>query len=637
MISKYFGRFLFTKWAAFAHDFLCIPVALYLAFWLRFNLGPIPSQHMPGLLKMLEISMPIQVGMYWFFGFYRGLWRFASLPDIVRIIKAVLLGTLLSALVAVVFLQVAQIPRSIFVLYPVLLGLLLSGSRFLYRYSRDRHLYMKIKAGNRALIFGAGRAGESLIRDIISSQKYRPVGFLDDDPKRYGREIHGVRVLGRLTDLEPLARRLSVTVVLVAIPSANRETINRIVSECTRLGLECKTLPSVVELTGQKIEVGHLRAITVNDLLGREPVHLDERAIAKYLQGKSVLVTGGGGSIGSELCRQIAQSQPKRLIIFEHGEYNLYSIEHELRGSFPDLDLIAVLGDVKIANRVEWAFKAFEPEVVFHAAAYKHVPMLEKNPAEGVFNNVIGTKVVADAADKFGVQRFVLVSTDKAVNPANVMGATKRIAELYCQNLANRSNTKFITTRFGNVLGSAGSVVPLFEKQIKAGGPVTVTHKDITRYFMTIPEAVGLILQAGSMGKGSEIYVLEMGEPILIKDLAEQMIRLSGRTVGEDIQIEYTGLRPGEKLYEEIFHDSEGLMGTEHPKLQLARSREVDWEWLLHQLDELKTSAQSRDVALLLKHIRNIVPEFKGGSRRDEHKVENPAVRLRVVAGGGGR
>ncbi len=634
MIKKYLGRILFTKWAAFAHDFLCIPIALYLAFLLRFNLGPISDQYFIGFQKMLGIALPVQITMYWLFGLYRGLWRFASLPDLVRIVKAVFLGTLLTALVAVVFLKVALIPRSIFILYPILLALLLSGSRFLYRYSRDRHLYLKVKEGKRVFIFGAGRAGESLVRDIISSQKYQSVGFLDDDIKRHGREIRGVRVLGGLTDLEFLARRLSVGVVLLAIPSATRATINRIVNECARLGLKCKTLPSVVELTGQKIEVGHLRPVTVNDLLGREPVQLDKKAISRYLQGKNVLVTGGGGSIGAELCRQISQAQPNRLIIFEHGEYNLYSIEHELRGSFPDLNLVAVLGDVKIVNRVEWTFKTFSPDVVFHAAAYKHVPMLEKNPAEGVFNNVIGTKVIADAADKFGVQRFVMVSTDKAVNPANVMGATKRIAELYCQNLAKRSNTKFITTRFGNVLGSAGSVVPLFEKQIQAGGPVTVTHKDITRYFMTIPESVGLILQAGSMGKGSEIYVLEMGEPILIKDLAEQMIRLSGHAVGEDIQIEYTGLRPGEKLYEEIFHDSEGLMGTEHPKLQLSRSREVDWEWLTHELEELRISAQSRDIVQLIKHLRNIVPEFEGGSRGKVSKLEKSAVKLRVVGGG---
>jgi len=289
----------------------------------------------------------------------------------------------------------------------------------------------------------------------------------------------------------------------------------------------------------------------------------------------------------------------------------------ELRRDFPDLDLAVVLGDVKIINRVEWAMETFRPDAVFHAAAYKHVPMLEKNPAEGVFNNVIGTKVVADAADRFRVKRFVLVSTDKAVNPANVMGTTKRIAEIYCQNLAARSRTKFITTRFGNVLGSAGSVVPLFEEQISSGGPVTVTHEKITRFFMTIPEAVGLILQAGAMGRGGEIYVLEMGEPVLIKELAEQMIRLSGFIPHEDIKIVYTGLRPGEKLYEEVFHAGEGLLGTDHPKLQLAKCREVDWQWLCDELECLRTAAMSREVGPLMRHLKNIVPEFSGGVRKE--------------------
>jgi len=634
MISKYVGRKFFNRWAALGHDILCVPIALICAFWLRFNLGEIPAQFLAGLKTMLLIAMPVQVALFWLFGFYRGFWRFASIPDLVRIIKAVLVGTLLVGCATVVFLRIGGIPRSIFVLYPLLLIPLLAGSRFIYRYCKDRHLYLPKHDGKRVLIIGAGRAGESLGRAIIAGQEFQPLGYLDNDPKKQGREIHGIRVLGNLDDLESMAARLSVEVALLAIPSAKREVVNQIVNDCAEIGLKCKTLPSVVELTGQEIEVKHLRPVTVNDLLGRKPVELDRDAISGYIKGKNVLVTGGGGSIGSELCRQIAQVGAKRLILFEHSEFNLYSIEHELNQQCPELDVIAVLGDVKITNRVEWAFKTFNPEVVFHAAAYKHVPMVEKNPAEGVFNNVLGTKVVADAADRFKIKRFVLVSTDKAVNPANVMGATKRIAELYCQNLAKRSKTKFITTRFGNVLGSAGSVVPLFEKQIQEGGPVTVTHKDITRYFMTIPEAVGLIMQAGFMGQGGEIFVLEMGEPILIRELAEQMILLSGFRVGLDIQLEYTGLRPGEKLYEEIFHDREGLIGTDHPKLQLARSREVDWEWLMHEFDELRISAQGRDVGQLIKHLRNIVPEFSAGSYGQESIEETP-VRLRVVGGNG--
>lgn len=632
-MKRAISRIFFNKWAAFAHDVICVPIALLLAYWLRFNLLDVPTIYLAPAKPLLIVVMPLQATLFWIFGFYRGFWRFASLPDLIRIIQSVVVGTVLCALVSVVFLQVGPVPRAVFVLYPLLLIFTLSGSRLLYRYSKDRHFMPEKKSGKRALIVGAGRAGDSLVRDILALNVYQPLGFLDDDTRKHGREIRGVRVLGGLTDLVVIKRQLAIQTVLLAIPSARRESIISLVTECSKLGLECKTLPSIHELTGQQIETRHLRNITVNDFLGRLPVKLDIKAIDGYLAGKIVLVTGGGGSIGSELCRQIAKAEPRRLIIYEHGEFNLYSIEMELRNKFPDLDLIAVLGDVKTENRVAWAFKKFKPEVVFHAAAYKHVPMLETNPAEGVFNNVIGTKMVADAADRFGAKRFVLVSTDKAVNPANVMGTTKRIAELYCQNLAQRSKTKFITTRFGNVLGSAGSVVPLFEKQIKDGGPVTVTHKNISRYFMTIPEAVGLILQAGSMGQGGEIYVLEMGEPILIRELAEQMILLSGFRLGVDIQIEYTGLRPGEKLFEEIFHSKEGLMGTEHPKLQLARARMVDWQWLTTELEVLKEAAQGRDVSRLTDQLKKIVPEYSGqeSALRECSDVEAEPP-LRVVA-----
>ena len=632
-MKKAMAKLFFNRWAAFAHDVLCIPLALLLAYWLRFNLDEVPPHFFGAAKMMLLVAMPLQAGLFCFFGFYRGFWRFASLPDLVRIIKSVSVGTTLCALVVVVFLRAGVVPRSVFILYPLLLVLSLSGSRIFYRYLKDHHLYFARKSGKRALIIGAGRAGDSLVRELLASELYQPLGFLDDDVQTHGREIRGVRVLGSSNDLELLAKQLDVKTVLLAIPSARRGFVAGIISECVRLGVKCKTLPSLLELTGQQIQTKHLRDITVDDLLGRDVVKLDNAAIAAYLSGKTILVTGGGGSIGSELCRQIANSLPRRLIIFEHSEFNLYSIEMELRGKFPDLDLAVVLGDVKAGSRVDWVFATFRPEVVFHAAAYKHVPMVEKNPVEGVCNNVSGTRLVADAADRFGVKRFVLVSTDKAVNPANIMGATKRVAELYCQNLAQRSKTKFITTRFGNVLGSAGSVVPLFEQQIKAGGPVTVTHKDISRYFMTIPEAVGLILQAGAMGKGGEIYVLEMGEPILIRDLAEQMIRLSGFRVGEDIQIKYTGLRPGEKLYEEVFHSGEGVIGTDHPKLQLAQARLVDWAWLIQELEALQDAAVDRDWRQLINHLQIIVPEYSGGTPVVEYTNEvMPPRRLALIS-----
>jgi FlaA1/EpsC-like NDP-sugar epimerase len=353
-------------------------------------------------------------------------------------------------------------------------------------------------------------------------------------------------------------------------------------------------------------------------LLGRETITLDQKAISDYLHKKNVLVTGAGGSIGSELCRQIANLGPAQLILFDNGEFNLYSIDNEMRQEFPDLNIVTVLGDVKNQYRVGWVFRKFHPYAVFHAAAYKHVPMVELNPAEGVQNNIIGTKIVANAAEQYKTDRFVLVSTDKAVNPSNVMGVTKRAAELYCQNFASHSATRFITTRFGNVLGSAGSVVPLFQQQIKKGGPVTVTHRDISRYFMTIPEAVSLILQAGAMGEGGEIFVLDMGEPVLIKDLAEQMIKLSGKKPGQDIKIVYTGLRPGEKLFEEIFHESEDLKGTGHPKLLLAGSRQVDWQWLTSELAELEKASVNRNREMIVEHLRNVVPEYSGMNEGDK-------------------
>ncbi|MEW6288910.1 MAG: nucleoside-diphosphate sugar epimerase/dehydratase [Thermodesulfobacteriota bacterium] len=634
MLQKYLRRILFNRWAAFIHDLLWVPVVLLTAYWLRFNLQEIPPLYFAGFKRFCAFSIIIYATLFWVFGLYRGIWRFASMPDLIRIIKSVFLGALVTTLIGVIFFRLEGIPRTVLLLSPVLLIIGLAAPRLFYRWFKDQRLQLQRKEGKRTLVVGAGQSGELLLRDLIRKQEYQPVALIDDDPKKHNREIHGVRVYGGFENISEVVPLLAVKLVVLAIPSAKKETVKRLVAECAKVGVECKTLPSLVELSGNQVEAEQLRPVTIEDLLGRDAVELDQQAITGYLKNKTVLVTGGGGSIGSELCRQVAGLNPARLVIFEHGEFNLYAIDNELRTSFPDLKIINVLGDMKNYDRVDWVFRKFLPDVVFHAAAYKHVPMLELNPAEGVQNNVFGTKVVADAADRYHVDRFVLVSTDKAVNPANVMGTTKRIAEIYCQNLDLRSQTKFITTRFGNVLGSAGSVVPLFEKQIKNGGPVTVTHREIKRYFMTIPEAVSLILQAGSMGKGGEIFVLEMGEPIYIKDLAEQMIRLSGLVPHRDIKIEYIGLRPGEKLFEEVFHESEDLRGTTHPKLQLARARQYDWDWLGTVLIELQKAATSRDVPVLIEHLREIVPEYNGLHVSDKLKSPAKPVPLRVVGGG---
>ncbi len=604
-------KLLFNRWVAFLHDIFWVPIALITAYLLRFNFSEIPGDYRYSLYQLLLFAPPIQGIIYWLFGLYRGFWRFASIPDLIRILKAVGMGTLVITVSSGLLTRFQGVPRSVFLLYPLLLTGGLCGSRLLFRWLKDHRLSLQRGSGTRTLIVGAGRAGELLVRDLLHRVEYEPVAFLDDDKSLQNREIHGIRVVGETMDLPRIVSKQEIELVILAIPSAGKKVIRHLVQLCRQVNVVCQTLPSVLEMKGMDVDADRLRPVTVDDLLGREPIRMDKKAISGYLSGRNVLVTGGGGSIGSELCRQVAAQQPGRLTIFDHGEFNIYSIDHELRADFPDLRLETVLGDIKDRDRLDWVFSSFRPDVIFHAAAYKHVPMVEENPAEGVRNNVYGTQCVADAADRYQAEKFVLVSTDKAVNPANVMGATKRAAELYCQNLDRRSETCFITTRFGNVLGSTGSVVPLFQRQIETGGPVTVTHPEITRYFMTIPEAVSLILQAGAMGKGGEIFVLDMGEPVLIKDLAEQMIRLSGLEPGKNIEIVYTGLRPGEKLYEELLHKSEGLQPTSHEKLLLARSREVDWAWLQEKMICLEQAASSRNIDKLRACLQDVVPEFK--------------------------
>ncbi len=611
MLKKQQRIEVFKRLLVFFHDLLWIPLALFIAYSLRFNFDRLSSAHIATLFHLVLVSIPLQGIAYQAFGMYRGVWRFASIPDLIRIIKAVCCATLCIFGVMFLFTRLGGVPRSVLFLYPMLLVSGLSFSRLLYRWYKDRQGIFSLQNGKRVIIVGAGQAGELLVRDLLRQKDIQPVAFIDDDEKMQGREVHGIRVLGTVENLVDIVSEFSVQEILIAIPSADRGAMQRIIVQCELSDVPFRVLPALRDITDEQIGYGQLRPVTLEDLLGRDPIQLDTQAISSYLNKKTVLVTGGGGSIGSELCRQIAGVEPKCLVIFDHGEYNLYAIDFELRESFPDLQLITVLGDVKDFERVDWVFRKFEPDVVFHAAAYKHVPMVEINPAEGVRNNVEGSRRIADASVQYGADRFVLVSTDKAVNPANVMGTTKRIAELYCQNLDKKSETKFITTRFGNVLGSAGSVVPLFQRQIEEGGPLTVTHPEITRYFMTIPESVSLILQAGSMGRGSEIFVLDMGEPVLIQDLAKQMIRLSGLEPDKDIEIVFTGLRPGEKLYEEILHKSEGLKPTTHPKLLLARSRDVDWKWLTKSLDSLRKAALNRDVEVLKEHLHTIVPEYR--------------------------
>lgn len=610
---------------AILHDLAMIPVAWFGAYWLRYNLGTIPVEHMVSAKNTLAILVVIQAFAFHYYGLYRGVWRFASVPDLIRIVKAVLVGMAFSAVAVFLFTRMEGVPRSVFPLYGLLLITLLGSARMAVRWSKDYHIYQG--GGHRVLIVGAGKAGEMLVRDLLRSRDegYEPVGFVDDSLRKLGREIHGVRVLGSCDEMIDFAERMDVELIVLALPSASSRQMRRLVDLCEKTGVPFRTLPPMDRLMSGQITLNQLREVSIDDLLGREPVALNWQAIEMELKDKKVLVTGAGGSIGSELCRQIAQLQPAHLILLDSSEFNLYSIDMELSKRFPHLRISRSLNDVVDRPAIERVFKDSMPQIIFHAAAYKHVPMLEDQVRQAVRNNVLGTRTMAELADQFGCEAFVMISTDKAVNPANVMGTSKRAAEIFCQNLNNRSQTRFVTVRFGNVLGSAGSVVPLFKQQIEAGGPVTVTHREITRYFMTIPEACQLILQASVMGVGGEIFVLDMGEPIKIAYLAEQMIRLSGKVPGEDIDIIYTGLRPGEKLYEELFHAKEALQSTVHEKIMLARYREFDWQRLNEIVDGMVSACKQCDEEGLRCLLSEMVPEWSG-ARLEKHQTLKLAI-----------
>ena len=598
------------RWLVLLHDTLVIPLAWLGAYWLRYNFGDIPRVFFEQAVALIPLVVLIQAGTLVFFGVHRGVWRFTSLPDLVRLTQAIVIGTTLLALPIVLITRMQYVPRSVFVLYALVLALILCGSRLAYRLINDRHFSTKIE--KKALVVGAGAAGEQLVRDLKrnSPRIYDPVAFVDDDPNKIGKEIHGVRVVASCDVIGEICERWNIDLILIAIPSATDKQMQRIVDICERTGMEFRTLPTIHDVVSGHVNFTDMREVRIEDLLGRDPVRLDWAGIRDHIRGKKVLVTGGGGSIGSELSRQIATLEPARLVLYDHSEFNLYSIDNEIRHAHPELDLSFILGDVCDANAVARVFTRERPNIVFHAAAYKHVPLLEGQIREAVKNNIIGTSIVAQEAHKNGCDRFVLISTDKAVNPKSLMGACKRVAEIYCQALNSQSDTRFVMVRFGNVLGSAGSVVPLFRRQIREGESITVTHPDITRYFMTITEATQLILQASSAGEGGEIFVLDMGQPIKIAFLAERMIRLSGKEPGEDIDIVYTGLRPGEKLVEELFYDEETAEKTDHDKILLARSREVAWQVVTPIIERMEQHVEHFEEDQLLNLLKHIVPEL---------------------------
>ena len=599
------------------YDIAAVALSSYLALLLRFDLHPnqIPSHYLTVLWATIWISMLGTVVIFSAFRLYSSLWTYAGTTEMMYVVSACVVDALLNMVVILLNHreQAYPLPRSYYMLYGVFLLAFTICGRYFYRGMRALRGRM---SGDRSvrknvMLVGAGSAGSALIKEIVSSRQVNKnlVGVIDDDPGKQGTYIHGIRVIGTRDDILRRTEELEVDEIMIALPSASAKEIKEIVDICKESGCELKRLPGIYQLVNGEVSISKLKDVDVNDLLGREPVSVDLDSIMGYVSDKVILVTGGGGSIGSELCRQIASHNPRQLVIVDIYENNAYSIQQELIRKYPKLDLVVLIASVRNTKRMDDIFAMYHPDIVYHAAAHKHVPLMEESPNEAVKNNVLGTWKVVQAADKYHVKRFVMISTDKAVNPTNIMGATKRVCEMIIQTYNNRSQTEFVAVRFGNVLGSNGSVIPLFKKQIEQGGPVTVTHPDIIRYFMTIPEAVSLVLQAGAYAKGGEIFVLDMGEPVKILDLAKNLILLSGHKPGEDIQIEFTGLRPGEKLYEEMLMEEEGLQNTQNQLIHIGKPIELDEDRFLAQLQHLKDYVveEPKDIR---SYIQDIVPTY---------------------------
>ncbi len=599
---------------ALLHDIAAAMIAWISAYLLRFNFA-IPEDFATSMLQSLSWVVSLQAFIFIVFGLYRGVWRFASVSDLKRIFLAIAAATALITAALFMLQTDIVIPRSVIILDPLLLILMMGGSRFVYRAWKEHQLYgITLKQGNPVIVLGAGEAAVALVKDLARSPQWQVVGLLDDDSSMLGREIFGVKVKGKINDLAAVSKRLNVVHVIVAMPSAHHQKRRQAIELANQLGLEVLTVPAIDDLISGKVSVSQIRKVDVEDLLGRDAVKLDCSGLQKLIDHHTVMVSGAGGSIGSELCRQIVKFNPKILICLDISEFSLYQLEQELSAQKLPTKLVYVTTDVKNKIRVANLLAEYAPSVVFHAAAYKHVPMMENgNVWEALSNNVIGTHTLAQACKEAGVAKFVLISTDKAVNPTNVMGASKRLAEMVCQGLQdklaeNATGTRFVIVRFGNVLGSSGSVIPKFREQIAKGGPVTITHPEITRYFMSIPEAAQLVMQAGLMGKGGEIFVLDMGEPVKIASLAADMIRLSGLQ-SDEIEIEYVGLRPGEKLYEELLADDEHTMPTPHEKLRIAQARKADLAWVQGLLTWIK-GATNADENLLKTELAVWVEEY---------------------------
>ena len=602
------------------YDVIAINFSYFFGLWLRFDLRftSIPAEYLSAFFKFAPIYTIFTIFVFAQLRLYNSLWRFASFSELNRVIVASAITTIFHIVGITVFVR--RMPLSYYILGAVLQFGLTLTIRFSYRYinlERERR-EKDAKPLSNAMIIGAGAAGQALLKELKSSGvvKAKACCVIDDNPNKWGRVMEGVPIVGGREDILINVKKYKIDQILFAIPTASAQARREILNICKETDCELKQLPGIYQLANGEVSMSKMRPVAIEDLLGRDTIKVNMEEIFQYLKGKVILVTGGGGSIGSELCRQIAAHEPKQLIIFDIYENNAYDIEQELRRKYPELNLKVLIGSVRDSKKINQVFETYKPQIVYHAAAHKHVPLMEGSPNEAIKNNVAGTWNLAHMADKYGTKRFVMISTDKAVNPTNIMGATKRICEMIIQYYNGISRTEFVAVRFGNVLGSNGSVIPLFKKQIAAGGPVTVTHPDIIRYFMTIPEAVSLVIQAGAYAKGGEIFILDMGDPVKIDDLAKNLIRLSGYTLGVDMEIKYTGLRPGEKLYEELLMAEEGMQDTDNKLIHIGKPIEFEKKDFEKRLEILKETAYSEDAAAVKVLVKEFVPTYKPNGNR---------------------
>lgn len=593
-------------------DILIINFSAFMAIVTRFDfsIAEVMVEFYESIVKYAIPNTIITIAIFFLFRLYHSLWRYASIEEM----SGVLMACIVSAIANFAGIQLLRIhvPRSYYPLDLMYLTILTMGGRFFYRFLRMLNNRYQTDTHHKIMIIGAGEAASTIIKEIVMSSYLDGVVAcaIDDNRAKIGSYIQGVKIVGNRHTIIANVEKYAITDIIIAMPSAPRSEVRSVLEICKETNCTLKTLPGMYQLINEEVSVSRLKNVEIEDLLGRDPIQINLEEIMGYVSGKVIMVTGGGGSIGSELCRQIAKHAPKQLIIVDIYENNAYDIQQELKKTYPNLDLVVLIASVRNTNRMNWIFEHYKPEIVYHAAAHKHVPLMEDSPNEAIKNNVFGTLKLVKASDHYGVKRFIQISTDKAVNPTNIMGASKRLCEMIIQTYNNHSKTEFVAVRFGNVLGSNGSVIPLFKKQIAAGGPVTVTHPDIIRYFMTIPEAVSLVLQAGAYAKGGEIFVLDMGEPVKIDDLAKNLIRLSGYTPGRDIQIQYTGLRSGEKLFEELLMDEEGLQDTQNKLIHIGKPIQLDEEMFESKLNELYEAATSETEDI--RHIvQELVPTYK--------------------------